>query len=392
MSEKFVSLDLGSKNLKICLSEIDQNGEINLLTTLEKEISSFKNGEIIEEDLFISEVIGFTEEFLNQFRSKNLKILLSFSSSTFNFQKIKTKTIVDDKFVSDEDIKKCKSLARASLISSSFEIFYEEANKFFLDNYPTPVRNPLGLEARQLEVELNIIQIFKPYFLKLQEIFRHSRFPLKGFYPNPLGAASIVLDQKTKEEGTLLIDLGYKTTSCVSFYENSISDFFVFNFGLEDILSPILNDLAINYNEFAKIIDEMQDSGSKKQTFKIKKQIISLNSLIKTLEKRINFFFKKNKFLEFIDKEKNSHPFLGGCFLIGGVIYLPEIENIFKKLLKISVRKGVDLKGRLKNKEDLKFLNALGNVNLYLKSENPKSLFGEIFDYFKNFFSNIFPF
>ncbi|MER3581552.1 MAG: hypothetical protein C4347_01755, partial [Patescibacteria group bacterium] len=82
MSEKFLGLDLGSKNLKLCVAEINETGELNLLTTIKKEINSFRNGEIIDDEEFNKEVIGFLKDLIFQLGIKNYKIVLSFSSST----------------------------------------------------------------------------------------------------------------------------------------------------------------------------------------------------------------------------------------------------------------------------------------------------------------------
>lgn len=59
MIEKVLGIDLGNKTLKLCLGEIESTGESKILTTLSREISSFKNGEIINEEEFLNEVVFF---------------------------------------------------------------------------------------------------------------------------------------------------------------------------------------------------------------------------------------------------------------------------------------------------------------------------------------------
>lgn len=390
MNERILGIDLGSKLLKLCLAESDQLGEVKILTTLNKEISSFRNGEIINEDDFLNEVINFLVDFLENFKSKKNRICLSFSSSTFTFQKIRPKSLVDSRYVEENDIKKCKQLGKTSLISSSQEIIYEEASKFYLDGSNTPIRNPLGLEARYLEVELGVIQVFKGFFLKLLEIFKDNKISIEVFLPNPLGASLSVLDQKNKEEGSVLIDFGFQTVSLVYFYQGAINHFQVFPFGLENILSDFLNEYNLNPEELFSFLKNLKDVNQKKN-FKLGKNKISYQSWKKFLEKKINFLFKKHGLIETIDKLKHQGPILGGIYLLGGISFFPEIEISLRKILKTPVKKAVDLKKELKE-EDLIYLNAWGNTLFLVKYSEKEDTFKEILSSLKRFFSNLLPF
>jgi len=392
MPEKILSLDLGSRLLKVVLTEVDEKGEVHLLTQSTREVSSFKNGEIIDEELFGSEVGSYLFETLNQFEAKNLKIILSLSSSTFSFQKIKTKSLVEERYVSENDLRKCFSLARASIFSTSNEIIYEEPSKFFLDNSTTGIRNPLGLEARYLEVEINVIQIFKPFLVRLRELLKTFHIIPQVFYPNPLGASMIVLDQKTKEDGCLLLDMGYETSSFLFYFEGTINNLVVFNFGLKDLISDLLSENKLSSSDFWSFLEEVKNSPVKKQISLKGKRKISLKELTKSFSRKLNHLFKKHEVFNLLTKQKEKQSFLGGSYLIGGAIFLPEIEALLKNLLKLPFEKAHDPKERL-NDNDLIFANALGNVYLYLKTfQEPRGFFEEIIEHFKNFFSNIWPF
>jgi len=391
MTEKVLGIDLGSKILKLCLGEVEATGEPKLLTTLSKEISSFKNGEIINEEDFLNEVIFFINNFLQSLPHKDISVVVSFSSSTFNFQKVRPKSLVESKTIEESDIRKCKHLGRTSLISSSQEIIYEEISKFYLDGSQTPIRNPLGLEARYLEIDMSVIQIFSGFFIKLEKVFEENKIKVNFFLPNPLGASLVILDSKSKESGSLILDFGFNTLSSAYFYQGSLTSFNVFSFGLENLLNDFLSESSLTFEDLENFFNEFRQNPNKKTFIKLGKTKISFQSFQKILEKKLSNLFKKNNFFDYFNKLKSQFPLLGGVYIIGGALIFPHLNEVLKKILKINVKEGKDLKGELKE-EYFIFLNSWGNIFYFLKSPEGKSFFEEIFDGIKRFFSNLLPF
>jgi cell division ATPase FtsA len=121
MKQKIFSLDLGNKVLKICVGEEDEQGKITLLTKLAKNIESFNDGEIIDQEAFEEEVINTLKDVTYQIGEEPKNLILSFISSHFQFQKAKGRVSLSERYVTDEDIRKCHLLAKASLTSTSYE-------------------------------------------------------------------------------------------------------------------------------------------------------------------------------------------------------------------------------------------------------------------------------
>ncbi len=391
MTEKVLGIDLGSKTLKLCLGEVEPTGKPKLLTNLSKEISSFKNGEIINEEEFLNEVIFFIKNFLKSLPQKDINIVVSFSSSTFSFQKVRPKSLVENKTIEESDIRKCKHLGKTSLISSSQEIIYEEISKFYLDGSQTPIRNPLGLEARYLEIDMSVIQIFSGFFIKLRNIFEENKIKVNFFLPNPLGASLVILDSKSKESGSLILDFGFNSLSSAYFYQGSLTSFNVFSFGLENLLSDFLSESSLTLEDLENFFNEFRQNPNKKTFIKLGKSKISFQSFQKILEKKLTNLFKKNNFFDYFNKLKSQFSFLGGVYIIGGLLIFPHLSEVLRKILKINVKEGRDLNGELKE-EDFIFLNSWGNIFYFLKSPEEKSFFEEIFNSIKKFFANLLPF
>ncbi|GIW65181.1 MAG: cell division protein FtsA [Candidatus Parcubacteria bacterium] len=386
MRKKFFSLDIGNKLIKFCVAEEDENGKVNLLTKLARPIESFNDGEIIDADNFLNEVIVPLKEVAFQIGEDPKDLILSFSSSYFNSQRAKGKISISEKYVSEEDIKKCFLIAKASLISSNSEILFEEPIAYFFEN-GFKVRDPLGMEARSLEVDLVVIQGLKPSLNKIKDFFNAHGFKVSLVLPNPLPASSIVLPKKDKELGVILIDFGYKIFNLAIFQESRLSFFQNIKFGLGDILEDLAIDLGVDLQEIDSIFEQLREEKIEKKKAKIKigRQKYTYTTLFNLIEKRFSFYWKKNNLVDLFKKIKENFRLPAGIYLIGGGAYMPEIENILKKNTHYSVKMGNDYQNILSQDEKI-YLNSLGAISFYQKLSGNKNFWSELKDIFFRIF------
>lgn len=387
MKEKVFAVDIGSKLLKIVVSEEDESGKIIVLTKINKNLESFNNGEIIDPENFVEEVVNTLKEIAYQFNTSLNNFLVSFSAPYFVFQRIKGKISVNDRYVTQNDIDKCLLIAKASLASGNYEILYEEPVAYFLDGSNTKVRDPLGMEARTLEGDFFVIQALKSPILKIKDFFNKSDFKINLFLPNSLPAAFVVLPKREKELGVILVDFGYKVFNVSIFQEGKLNFYQNFNFGVSDIFEDLAIDFGLDVDEIFKYLEEIKNIDEKKQKTKIKigRQKISYSNFVKIIDKKFYFYWKKQGINEIFKKIKENYRLPGGVYLIGGGSYIPEIGNIFKKYSGYLTKIESDIFGNL-NKEERIYLNALGLIYLSQKLNIHKNFWYKIIDFFKNIF------
>lgn len=384
MKRKIYALDLGNKVLKIGVGDEDESGKINLLTKLSKNIESFSDGEIIDPYSFETEIIETLKEIAYQIGEEPKEIILSLSATSFNFQRTKGKISVSEKYVTDEDIKRCLSVAKVSLNSGSYEIVFEEPIRFFLDGSQIKVRDPLGMEAHTLEVDFFVIQGLRSSLGKLRDFFKRNGIKINFVLPNPLPASYIVLSKKEKELGVILIDFGYRLFNVSIFQEGKMIDYRVFRFGLGDILEDLALDLGVDVNYVQSFLEEiLKEEVKKKAKIKIGKKNYSWHNFLKLLEKKLAFYLKKNNLTDFFKKTKETIRIPSGIYIIGGGSFLPEIENLIKKYSSYPAKVGIDLMQTL-NKEERIFFNVLGSLYYSQRVSSPKSLLETIKDIFKS--------
>ncbi len=387
MREKIFAADIGNRSLKICVGEEDENGKITLLTKINKNIESFKDGEIIDLENFSNEVIQTLLDLAEQINEKPKNLLLSFSASYFSFQRTKGKISVSEKYINDEDIKKCHLIAKASLASGNYEVLFEQPIGYFLDGATVKVRDPLGMEARSLEVDFAVIQGLKASLSKIRDVFFQNNLKPLMILPNPLPASLLLLSKKDKEQGVILIDFGYKIFNLSIFQEGRLIYYQNFKFGFSDLLEDLAIDFGMNVDEIEKMILELPSSLEKKQNLKIKvkRQKHSYQQILKIIEKKLSYYWKKHNLYDFFKKLKESYKLPAGICLIGGGSYLPEVENIFKKQAGYLTKIGIDISSILTQEERV-FANALGLIFYYQKLLPPKSFFENLIGLFRSLF------
>lgn len=387
MKGKICGLDLGDKTLKICIGEEDEQGRVNILTKLSKPIDSFKNGEIIDPDTFIEEVILPLKDIYFQIGEEPDVLVLCFSATNFLFQKAKAKISIPGRYITDEDIRRSLSLAKASLASTSYETLFEEPSAYYLDNLNLKIRDPLGMEARSLEVDLSVIQGIKSNLNKIREIFDKNNLKISLILANPIAASFVLIPKKDKEQGVILVDFGYKIFNISIFQEGKLVFYQNFDFGLGDILEDIALDFHLEVKEIENIFEEIKNFSEDKKKLKIKinKQKISYQNFLKIIEKKIYFYWKKNNFPDFFKKIRENYKLSSGVYLIGGGSYLFEITNLFKKYSGYPTKITSDIYHTL-NLEEREFLNSFGAIFYYQKNYKQTSLWETIKEFFKSFF------
>ena len=387
MKQKIFSLDLGNKVLKICVGEEDEQGKITLLTKLTKNIESFNDGEIIDQEVFEEEVVNTLKDVAYQIGEDPKTLILSFISSHFQFQKAKGRVSLSERYVTDEDIRKCHLLAKASLTSTSYEILYEEPIAYFLDNLNIKVRDPLGMEARNLEVDFLVIQGLKSVIARLRDFFNKNGLNISLILPNPLPASFILIPKKEKEQGVILVDFGYRIFNISIFQEGKLIYYQNLRFGLGDILEDLAIDFSLSFDEVLSIFDEIENYDEKQKKLKIKivKQKMTYHNFLKLLDKKFSFYWKKNGLNDLFKKIKENYRLPSGVYLIGAGSYLPEINFSFKKYSGYPTKIETDLYKNL-NQEERVFLNAVGSIFYFQRLFRPKDFFSNLKELFFGLF------
>lgn len=93
----------------------------------------------------------------------------------------------------------------------------------FLVNDLAEVRNPLGLEARRLGVNLKIFTMNFQDFRNLEKVTEVADLEVRGFFPKTLTVSEAVLTPEEKQQGVLVVDLADDATHLVLWKNGSLA-------------------------------------------------------------------------------------------------------------------------------------------------------------------------
>ncbi|MBQ2313214.1 MAG: cell division protein FtsA [Elusimicrobiaceae bacterium] len=248
------ALDIGGGKITAVAATIDQQKNVvKILAGDEFRCEGLEGGivtDIRETTATIIETINYLEE-ATQADINALYIALrgehieSFTSKgSFNIARV-------DKEITQEDIKHAIESAKSIPIKNNSEILSTVPQGFYIDRQP--VKNPEGMEATSIDVDVHITTGLTATFNNLNRAFDRAKCDITGRFYGLLCLADTVLTPEEKEMGTLIIDLGRDNTSAGIFVDGALRCSYDIKLGSDLITSDIAKVLRISHKEAEKI-------------------------------------------------------------------------------------------------------------------------------------------
>ncbi|MEI6378892.1 MAG: cell division protein FtsA [Candidatus Falkowbacteria bacterium] len=278
--------------------------------------------------------------------------------------------------ITADDITRALEAAEAVSVPPNYEILHVMPVSYKVDNQEQ-VKNPLGMTGVRLEVEALVIQALSSQIKNLTRAIDRANLHLEDLVFSPLAAASIALDDKQRELGVALVNMGATTTSVAIYEEGELLHTAVLPIGA----SHITNDIAIGLRcpitlaerikvrygsakaeKFTKkdeidITDILHEEGLEDEN-----SIISQHYVAEIIQARVE------EILERVDAEfkkiNRSGLLPAGVVLTGGGAKLTDIVEISKKILKLPVTLGGNKQAATRHDKanDPEYLTASGLV------------------------------
>ncbi len=245
---------------------------------------------------------------------------------------------------------------------------------------------PEGLRGIKLEVKTLFITCLKQNIEDLITCLTLAKIDIEEISASPIITGNLLLNNKQKNAGCILVDIGSETVSTAVFENNLPISVSVFPIGSMDITKDIALGLKISLDEAESIkLGSVigADYSKKKIDEIIEARLDDIFELISNQLKRL----KRNELLP------------AGIILTGNGSLIKNIENIARNQLKLPVKVG-PADGTLNNKfkiRDASWYTALGlaltESDEFSNNQN-NSLSGnikEVKSFFKSIFSQLLP-
>ncbi len=300
-----VGVDIGTTKVATVVGEVNNFGQIELISSTSYKCSGLKKGKIINEDeisLSLAKTIKDAED------QTNLKINSAYVTIQGKYVTIVQNSItkeVKDKYsgISVRDVQSAIIQVKDIEVPDGKTLIDIVPDKITLEN-GTVVSDPVGNLSSSFTISAQVILAEKEYVRKLNTIFKKAGLEIDGIVPIALAERNLILDNNELHDNVMLLDIGAGNTEIGVFegssfiYTNSIP------LGGDNITNDIALVLNITEEEADKLkrqyglalksyIDVDKDNDIILNTCKndSKNKIIKSSELIEIIEARIEEMF-----------------------------------------------------------------------------------------------------
>ncbi len=298
-----VGIDIGTSKVCTVVGEVNNFGQIEIISNTSYKCSGLKKCKIINEDeisLSIAKTIKEAEE------ETNLKINSAYVTIPGKYVTIVQNTItkeVKDRYsgISVRDVQNAIMQVKDIEIPEGKILIDIVPDKVTLDN-GTVVTDPVGNLSSSFTISAQIILAEKDFVRQLHNIFKKADLDIDGIVPTTLAERNLILDSNELHDNIMLLDIGAGNIDIGVFegssfiYTNSIP------LGGDNITHDIALVLNISEEEADKLkrqyglalksfIDNDNDIILNTSKDENKNRIIKSSELIEIIEARIEEMF-----------------------------------------------------------------------------------------------------
>jgi cell division protein FtsA len=246
--ENYISIDIGTKNIKIILVSKSENK--NSFKIISKK--SYASAGISFS--YISDSNTFFDSFEKAIRSfeKENNIIIDeafFTLSGFGIKSIKSVIVhqTADGFITDFDLESVEQKALSELRKKTDNEIIEEINiKTSIDSFEH-FSNPIGLRAKKFSSEFLFITQPKNNIIILENILEKLEIAAVSSFPALISSSEFSLSELDKKLGCALVDIGDDTISVIVFDNNKPVYYNVLKGGSREITQLISSSEKVDF-------------------------------------------------------------------------------------------------------------------------------------------------
>ena len=344
-----VSIDIGSHSIKVCVVKelLSDRDKLQVLALIDRPSAGIRRGivtNLAEATEAVITAINDTEAIIGLPIRRSVIGLGGMSVSFTNTHGLVVVSRTDNE-ITDGDLDRViqDSLTKAFGISGS-EIIHVIPKNFSIDNQKG-IRYPVGMTGSKLEVETLVISVENSYLRNFTKVVNQSNIDVLSQIYTPLAASDFILTAKQKKAGTVVVDIGYNSTSYIIWENEEILASGVIPVGSDHVTADLAVGLQTTIEQAEIVKTQYLDlnANSTTQTIQIEDpdlhntNTFSLSEVEEIAKLRVEeIFYLLNKELKKVNRQ-GKLP--GGAILLGGGSVINGIQEIAKETLRLSVHK-----------------------------------------------------
>ena len=291
-----VGVDIGTTKVATVVGEVNNFGQIEIISNTSYKCSGLKKGKIINEDeitLSLAKTIKDAEE------ETNLKINSAYVTIPGKQVTIVQNSItkeVKDKYsgISVRDVQNAIIQVKDIEIPEGKTLIDIVPDKITLEN-GTVVADPVGNLSGSFTMDAQVILAEKDFVRQLTSIFKKAGLEIDGIVPITLAERNLILDKNEMHDNIMLLDIGAGNKDIGVFEGNT----FIYTNSIPVGGDNITNDIAVVLN----ITEEEADKLKRQYGLALKSFIDNDNDIILNTckDNNKNKIIKSSELIEIIE-------------------------------------------------------------------------------------------
>jgi cell division protein FtsA len=237
-----VALDVGTSKVVALIGEVSRDGAVTVIGKGSVASSGMRKGVVINIDQTVTSISAAREaaERLSGYRIESA--IVAVGGNHLESQNSRGAVAVSGprREVTREDVERATEVARAVTIPSNREVLHVLPRGFVVDGQEG-VKDPLGMSAVRLEVEVHIVHASATAVQNLTKCVQRAEIRIDELVCSSLASGDAVLTETEKELGVAVADFGAGTIDLALFMDGSPFHTAVLPLGGNNVT----NDIAI---------------------------------------------------------------------------------------------------------------------------------------------------
>jgi cell division protein FtsA len=249
----FVALDLGSSKIACIAAYIDKKADAKIVSQNLYHSKGIKSGVILDVKEAENSIVGAIYN-LEKDCGKNIKeITVSLTGHGTKSYYINSKMkISNNQPILEQDVKKLIKKAIAEFKLKDQEIIHYFPIEFALDNNST-IEDPVGMYGKELGCELHIVTANSNMLINITNCFAKCHVEINNIVLAVYASGMACLSKDEKELGSVIIDIGARTTSFGIFIAGKLIYTGYIDIGSFHITSDIAKVFSLDLNVAEKL-------------------------------------------------------------------------------------------------------------------------------------------
>lgn len=402
-----VAVDIGSSKIVTLVGYKTGEETFDIIGKGEVQCEAMRKGVIVEIEEAISALSESLEEAERMSGQPIDEAILSITGSHISATNSKGVIAVSrpDGEISEEDLDRVIEAARAISQPTNREVLHVVPCSYTVDGQEA-IKNPIGMTGIRLEVNTHVIAGSSPAIKNLQKTASQAGLNIYDIVFSGLAGSQLLINQKDKDIGVALADIGGETTDLIVFEEGDIIHSAVIPVGS----AHVTHDIAIGLKTSVDIAEKVKLKYGTTETKKtIENEMIDLKEFDAKEEQTANKKYlaeiieaRASELLNLVREELKKIDQDGmlpaGLILTGGGAKLGGLVNLAKEVVRLPAKIGtpeVELTGLIDQIDDPRYSTAVGLLVWAAEKGGPEpriinltrveGAFGRVRDWFKQF-------